>query len=162
MLLAVCSMALAGCTMPAPAPTATPTESATPTPTSSANASLPDGVLATGTLSGVGYETSGTVQISHEDGQISFDLIDFATATDGQIELMFSRDVESASRTCFDTGNRFSVGSVSGLPMTMSASLFESEGFSSLQSAVVTLFPESVQDCLGEVVAVAELTWNIP
>lgn len=153
-------LALVGCGSPAP----TPTFSATPTPTpTSSDSPLPQGVLAIGELVGVGFETTGTVQLSRTDDVVVFELADFTTVAEGHVSLIFSRDVEPTSRTCFDTGYRFDVGPIEALPVEIPASLFVSDKMTEFRSAVITLTPaDASAECLGEVIAIAELTWDIP
>lgn len=164
LLVTVIVLSLVGCSSPTP----TPTFSAPPTPTPSSTASLsesvlPEGTIATGAFVSVGFETAGTVRLSHEDDVVSFDLVDFSTTAEGYVSLMFSREVEPASRTCFDTGYRFDLGSIDALPAEIPTSLFLSDGMTDFRSAVIVLGPtDGSAECLGDVVAVAELAWDIP
>lgn len=162
LLVTVIVLFLVGCSSPAPTPTFSPT----PIPSSTVALSesvLPEGVIATGSFVSVGFETVGTVRLSHEDDAVSFDLVDFSTAAEGYVGLMFSREVEPASRTCFDTGYRFDVGPIGTLPAEIPASQFFTDGMTDFRSAVIVLTPaDGSAECLGDVVAVAELAWDIP
>ena len=166
LLVAVAALVLVGCSSPPPTPTFSPAPSPTPTPTSTAVLSdnvLPDGVIATGAFVSVGFETAGTVRLSHEEDVVSFDLMDFSTTAEGYVSLMFSREVEPVSRTCFDTGYRFDLGPIETLPSEIPTSLFLSDGMTDFRSAVIVLGPvDASAECLGDVVAVAELAWDIP
>lgn len=162
LLVAVSALALVSCSSPSPSPTPTFSVTPTPTPTSS-DSSLPQGVIATGALVGVGFETTGTVSLSHTDDVVVFELVNFATAAEGSVNLMFSRATEPTSRTCFDTGYRFDAGPSEALPVEIPASLFVSDKMTDFRSAVITLAPtDASAECLGEVVAIAELEWDIP
>lgn len=168
LLVSAIVLSLVGCSSPTPAPTFSPTPTPTPTPTAPpaepiSGSGLPEGVIATGAFVSVGFETAGTVRLSHDNDVVSFDLVDFSTTAEGYVSLMFSREVEPASRTCFDTGYRYDLGPIDALPGEIPTSLFLSDGMTDFRSAVIVLGPaDGSAECLGDVVAVAELAWDIP